>query len=136
MGLETELITPQEIQKVCPIVDVSDLYGGMWDELVGHVDPHGTTIAYSKAAQKRGAQIILHNRVIELTPRPEGAWNVVTEKGTVVAEHVVNAAGLWAKKVGQMVGVNLPVSPMQHHYLVTEDISRTQTAITVNSSDS
>jgi len=122
MGLETELMTPSQIQEVCPIVDTSDLYGGMWDELVGHVDPHGTTVAYAKAAQKRGAQIILQNRVIELKPRQEGAWNVVTEKGTAVAEHVVNAAGLWAKKVGQMAGVNLPVSPMQHHYLVTEDI--------------
>ena len=49
-------------------------------------------------------------------------WTVVAEQGTVIAEHVVNAAGLWARKVGNMVGINLPVTPMQHHYLVTENI--------------
>ena len=122
MGLDLELLSPNEIREICPIVEVSDLYGGLWDELVGHVDPHGATVAYAKCAQLRGAEIVLNNRVIELIPRPDGAWNVVTESGTCVAEHVVNAAGLWARNVGRMAGVNLPVSPMQHHYLVTEDI--------------
>ena len=66
--------------------------------------------------------MILRNRVLELKPRPDGGWDVVTEQGTIVAEHVVNAGGLWAKQVGRMAGVDLPVTPMEHHYLVTEDI--------------
>lgn len=122
MGLDTRLLDPGEIKEVCPIIDVSDLHGGLHDANEGHLDPHGATVAYVKAAQKGGAEVVLRNAVVELSPRPEGAWDVVTEHGTVVAEHVVNAGGLWARKVGMMAGVNLPVVPMQHHYLVTEDI--------------
>ena len=122
MGIETKLVTPAKIKEMCHLIDVSDLQGGLWDQHEGYLDPHGTTVAYAKSAEKRGAQIILRNRVLELNPRPEGAWDVVTERGTIVAEHVVNAGGLWARKVGLMAGVNLPVSPMQHHYLVTEPI--------------
>ena len=122
MGIESQLVTPEEIRERCPLVETSDLHGGMFDQHEGYLDPHSTTIAYAKSAQGRGAQIILRNRVVELNPRSEGAWDVVTEHGTIVAEHVVNAGGLWARKVGRMVGVNLPVTPMQHHYLVTEAI--------------
>ncbi len=78
--------------------------------------------AYAKSARQRGADVIEHNRVLELNRRPDGYWDVVTEKGTIVAEHVINAAGLWAKQVGRMVGVELAVSPLAHHYLITEAI--------------
>src|SRR4249920_721542 len=80
-----------------------------------------TTHAYVGAAKKRGADVVLRNRVLELHAVHDG-WSIVTEQGTITAEHVVNAAGLWARKVGHMVGVNLPVTPMQHHYLITEDV--------------
>ncbi|HAV77571.1 MAG TPA: glycine cleavage system protein T [Anaerolineae bacterium] len=122
MDMETHLITPKEIQEMCPIVDLTDVIGGLYDEFEGYMDPHGTTHAYAGAAKKYGGEVILNNRVIELNQKPNGQWTVVTEKGTVIADHVVNAAGLWARKVGDMVGVNLPVTPMMHHYLVTEDI--------------
>jgi dimethylglycine dehydrogenase len=122
MNMETHLITPQEIKEMCPIVDLKDVIGGLYDEFEGYMDPHGTTHAYAGAARKRGGEISLNNRVLELNHLKNGQWSVVTEQGTVIAEHVVNAAGLWARKVGNMVGLNLPVTPMQHHYLVTEDI--------------
>lgn len=122
MNMETHLITPKEIQEMCPIVDLKDVIGGLYDEFEGYMDPHGTTHAYAGAAKKHGGEIVLNNRVIELHYLESGKWEVVTEQGTVIAEHVVNAAGLWARKVGNMVGLNLPVTPMQHHYLVTEDI--------------
>ncbi len=121
MEIETRLVTPDEIRELCPIVDVSTLQGGLYDAHEGYMDPHGTTHAYVGAAKKRGAEVILRNRVLELHALPDG-WSVVTEHGTIIAQHVVNAAGLWARKVGQMVGVNLPVTPMQHHYLITDDI--------------
>ena len=63
-----------------------------------------------------------HTRVLSLQPRRDGSWDVVTDKGTVHAEHVVNCAGLWAREVGHMVGIELPVLAMEHHYLLTEDI--------------
>lgn len=124
MGVEeARLLTPEEIRELNPIADLSDVIGGLYDPHEGHLDPYGTTHAYAGAAKKRGADVILRNRVIELNPRPDGSWDVVTEQGTIVAEHVVNAAGLWAKQVGLMAGVDLPVTPMEHHYLVTEPIA-------------
>jgi dimethylglycine dehydrogenase len=122
MDMETRLVTPEEIKELCPIVDVANLQGGLYDQHEGYMDPHGTTHAYAGAARKRGAEIVLRNRVVELRQKPDGLWSVVTEKGTITAEHVINAAGLWARRVGQMVGLNLPVVPMQHHYLITEDV--------------
>ena len=122
MEMETRLVSPEEIRELCPIIDVTGLRGGLYDRHEGYMDPHGTTHAYAGAARRRGAEIVLRNRVLELHPTGDGGWRVVTEQGTVTAEHVVNAAGLWARRVGRMAGVDLPVVPMQHHYLVTEDI--------------
>jgi len=123
MGIETaRLVTPAEIKEMCPIADTTDVLGGLYDSNEGHLDPYGATHAFAGAAQKRGAEVILRNRVMELHPRAEGGWDVVTEQGTIVAEHVVNAGGLWAKQVGLMAGVDLPVTPMEHHYLLTERI--------------
>lgn len=123
MGMEeARLMTPEEVKQVCPIADISGIHGGLYDPNEGHLDAYGVTHAYAIAAKKRGAEVILRNRVLELHPRPDGAWTLVTEQGTITAEHVVNAAGLWAKKVGLMAGVDLPVTPMEHHYLVTEAI--------------
>ncbi|AZO54046.1 MULTISPECIES: FAD-dependent oxidoreductase [unclassified Mesorhizobium] len=123
VGIETaRLVAPDEIKAICPIVDVTGVLGGLHDSNEGHLDPYGTTHAYAGAAKKRGADVILRNRVVELKTRADGQWDVVTEQGTIVAEHVVNAGGLWAKQLGRMAGVDLPVTPMEHHYFVTEDI--------------
>lgn len=123
IGIETaRLVGPDEIKAICPIVDVTGVLGGLYDSNEGHLDPYGATHAYAGAAKKRGADIILRNRVIELRRRKGGGWNVVTEQGTIAADHVVNAGGLWAKQIGVMAGIDLPVTPMEHHYLVTEDI--------------
>jgi dimethylglycine dehydrogenase len=75
-----------------------------------------------KAARLKGAEVVLQNRVVELHQRPDATWDVVTEQGTVHAEHVVNAGGLWAREVGRMVGLELPVLAMEHQYLITEDM--------------
>jgi len=122
LGMETELITPSEAKAMFPLMDEKNFVGAMWDPVEGHLDPSGTTHAYAKAARKLGAEIVLRNRVVELTQDPGGTWNVVTEQGTVKAEHVVNAGGLWAREVGRMVGVELPVLAMEHMYLLTEDM--------------
>lgn len=122
MNMETHLISPQEIKRLAPITDLKDVIGGLYDDFEGYMDTHGSTHAYTGAARKRGGEVVLNNRVLELHPLSSGQWQVVTEQGTITAEHVVNAAGLWARKVGNMVGINLPVTPMQHHYLVTEEI--------------
>ncbi|MBS0374263.1 MAG: GcvT family protein [Proteobacteria bacterium] len=122
LGIEARLATPDEIVADCPIVDPTGLLGGLFDPHEGAVDPHGTTHAFAMAARKRGADVILRNRVVALSPLPDGRWRLETELGPVVADHVVNAAGLWARRVGRMAGVDLPLTPMQHHYLITEDL--------------
>ncbi|MER9045753.1 FAD-dependent oxidoreductase [Mesorhizobium sp. M0923] len=120
LGMDTELITPSEAKAMFPLMDETNFVGAMWDPVEGHLDPSGTTHAYAKAARKLGAEIVLRNRVVELTQEVDGTWNVVTEQGTIKAEHVVNCGGLWAREIGRMVGVELPVLAMEHMYLLTE----------------
>ena len=123
MGLHTEVLGPEEIRDFTyGQVNLDGIIGALYDPLDGHLDPSGTTQAYAKAARMGGAEIVEHNRVLETNPRPDGTWDVVTEQGTVHAEHVVNAGGLWARDVGAMAGVYLPLLPMAHQYLVTDDV--------------
>jgi glycine/D-amino acid oxidase-like deaminating enzyme len=117
-----QLVTPAEVRRRCALMDVTDVLGALYDPMEGYLDPYSATIAFSKAARLQGAEIYRHARVLELAPTGRGAWRVVTSQGTIEAEHVVNAAGLWAREVGLMVGVNLPLVPIEHHYLITEDI--------------
>ncbi|MFT7533395.1 MAG: dimethylglycine dehydrogenase, partial [Gammaproteobacteria bacterium] len=122
MGLDTEIVGPDEIPAISPITNTEGVLGALYDPLDGHLDPSGTTHAYAKAARKQGAEIVLRNPVNALNPRSDGSWEVVTEQGVIIAEHVVNAAGLWAREVGELAGVTLPLHPMEHQYLVTDDI--------------
>ncbi|NAZ36935.1 FAD-dependent oxidoreductase [Rubellimicrobium sp. CFH 75288] len=123
MGLETEILTPAEVrERTDGLVETDGLLGALWDPLDGHLDPSGTTHAYARAARMGGAEIVLHNRVTGLKPRADGTWTVETEKGPIHAEHVVNAAGLWAREVFAMAGVYGPLLPMAHQYLVTDDV--------------
>ncbi len=122
MGLETEIVSPEEIAKMAPIVNLDGIVGGLYDPLDGHLDPSGTTHAYAKAARMGGAAIETHCKVIETNQRPDGTWDVVTEKGTIHAEHIVNAGGLWAREVGAMAGIYFPLHPMEHQYLVTDEV--------------
>ncbi len=122
MGLETEIVSPEEIAKIAPVTNIEGILGGLYDPLDGHLDPSGTTYAYAKAARMGGATIDINTKVIETNQRSDGTWDVVTERGTIHTEHVVNAGGLWAREVAAMAGVYLPLHPMEHQYIVTDDI--------------
>ena len=122
LGMETELITTLEAKAMFPLMDESHFVGALWDPVEGHLDPSGTTHAYAKAAQVLGAEIELRNPVLEITQDTDGIWNVVTKNGTIKTEHVVNAGGLWAREVGRMVGLELPLLAMEHMYLLTDDM--------------
>lgn len=122
MGLETEIVGPDEIRKIAPITNTDGILGALYDPLDGHLDPSGTTHAYAKAARMGGASIETHCMVHETSQRTDGTWDVVTSKGTIHAEHVVNAGGLWAREVGAMAGIYFPLHPMEHQYIVTDDI--------------
>jgi dimethylglycine dehydrogenase len=123
LGLESAVIGIEEAAKLMPLIETRHFVGAMWDPMEGHCDPSGTTNAYARAATIQGGEIYRQTKVEELRQRSDGTWDVVTNKGTIHAEHVVNCGGLWAREVGRMVGVELPVLAMEHHYLVTEDVS-------------
>jgi dimethylglycine dehydrogenase len=122
LGMETELIDAAEAKRRLPLIEERHFLGAIYDPHEGHLDPYGTTHAYAKAARHYGAEVERQIRVTGLDPLPGGGWRVATERGEIEAEHVVNAAGLWAREVGRMVGVELPLLPMEHHYIVTDDM--------------
>ena len=122
MGFSPEWLAEADARTLVPVLDLSGVQGVMYEAARGHVDPGGVTQAFAKGARDRGAEIVRHCPVIETNPRRDGAWDVVTAQGTVVAGHVVNAAGLWAREVAALAGVRLPLMPVEHHYLVTEAI--------------
>ncbi len=118
---DCRLVTPEEAGELNPIMSTEGLLGGMWADREGYVDTTGTVHAYAIAARKRGAEYHEHTKVEALEQTRDG-WRVITDKGVITCEHVVNAAGLWAKQVGRMAGIELPVSPLKHHYLVSDTI--------------
>jgi dimethylglycine dehydrogenase len=122
LGMETEMISLAQALEFNPLIDPQHFIGALWRADGGHCDPSGTTQAYVKAARALGASVERFTRVTALEQRRDGSWDVRTDKGSVHAEHVVNCAGLWAREVGQLVGIELPVLAMEHHYLITEDL--------------
>ena len=118
---DCELLSPEEAQKRCPIMSVDGVLGAMWADREGYIDTTGTVQAYASAARKKGAEYYEEVKVDSLEQLTDG-WIVKTDKGNIKCEHVVNAAGLWAKQVGRMAGIELPVSPLKHHYLITDSI--------------
>ncbi|HEV2507694.1 MAG TPA: FAD-dependent oxidoreductase [Mesorhizobium sp.] len=122
LGIELEEISPREAAELMPLIDPGQFVGAIHNKEDGHLDPSGVTHAYAKAARKLGAGIERFTKVEDIVRRPDGLWRVITNKGEVVAEHVVNAGGLWAREVGRMVGLELPVLAMEHMYLITEDM--------------
>ena len=122
LGMETQMISLEQAVHLNPLIDPSYFIGALWRADGGHCDPSGTTHAYIKAARTLGASVERFTRVLSLGQRSDGSWDVLTDKGSIRAEHVVNCGGLWAREIGHMVGIELPVLAMEHHYLLTEDI--------------
>jgi dimethylglycine dehydrogenase len=122
LGMSTEIISVKEAKEYFPFIEEKYFLGALLDPNEGHLDPSGTTYAYAKAARLGGATIEVQTKVESLEQKPDGTWRVITNKGVVECEHVVNCGGLWAREVGRMVGIELPVLAMEHMYLVTDDI--------------
>ncbi|NOD64837.1 MULTISPECIES: FAD-dependent oxidoreductase [unclassified Ruegeria] len=121
-GQECRWVTPEEIAKLNPIYDTSHIIGGTYTPDDGHVDPSGTCQAMAKGARMRGAKVLRRNRVTDVQQMPSGEWKVVTEQGDIICEHVVNAGGYHARQIGAFSGLDLPIVPMQHHYVVTDAV--------------
>ncbi len=122
MGLNQEFISPQEVAERHPLIDPKHYLAALWDDQDGDLDPSGATYAFAKAAKVHGAQYFTHTPATATTQRVDGSWDVTTPHGVINAEMIVNCGGLWAREVGHMQGINIPVQPMEHHYLITEEI--------------
>src|SRR5262249_44344194 len=121
VGVPLEIVGPERVAELHPLVDTRGLLGAAYLPTDGHVDPTGLTNAFARGAGAGGAEILRAARVTE-TERGRAAWLLRPSRGDVRAEIVVNAAGMWAPHVGRLVGAELPIVPLQHHYLVTEAI--------------
>ncbi len=132
LGMDTELISVAEAKELMPFLEERYFVGAMRDAHEGHVDPTGVTNAYAQVARDNGATIFRRAWAKAITPVPapaDGRWDVHVhdptsgdERGIIRCEHVVNAGGLWAREVGRMVGLELPLLAMEHMYLLTEPI--------------
>ena len=120
VGFDMEILTPSEAKELYPLMQVDDLVGAAFIPEDGHVDPYSLTQAYAKGIRKYGGRVIEQVMVTDLVRKGNCITHVVTDHGTIEAGMVVNAAGLWARQVGQMAGVELPAGVVQHQYFVTE----------------
>jgi dimethylglycine dehydrogenase len=122
IGFRMQIISPEEIRRIHPFVTTEGVIAGAWTLDDGYVDPSGCCTAMAIKAKLNGAEIIRYNRVMDIHLLPNGEWEVVTQQGNIICEHVVNAGGCYAARIGAWVGLNLPITSMKHQYLVTEPI--------------
>ncbi|MEI8299632.1 MAG: FAD-dependent oxidoreductase [Pseudomonadota bacterium] len=121
-GLEFEMMTPAEVAAKHPYLETGDVLAGLWDPYDGDIDPAQLTQAMAKGARDKGAEVYRNTKVTAIERTASGEWQITTDKGTITAEKVINAAGYRGGEVAAMVGVYLPIITLSHQYMVTEDI--------------
>ena len=122
MGVEMEYISPKEIKERHPLLTTDKMLGAWWDPLDGYIDPSGITLALARKARLAGATVYRSNPVENITKKANGEFIVHTLKGDITCEKVVNATGSRVNEVGSMLGVEHPVTSMEHMYFLTDDI--------------
>ncbi|MEF3047018.1 FAD-dependent oxidoreductase [Pseudotabrizicola sp. L79] len=126
VGFQMEIIGPDRIKELNPWLDITGVLAGAHTTMDGHVDPASACNAMAVGARQLGATIVRHNRVTGINRLPSGEFEVMTEQGNVICEHVVNAGGCYAREVGAWLGVETPITNMEHQYLVTEPLTAFQ----------
>lgn len=122
VGFDAEIVGPEDIKKFHPYLETFGVKAGFITFTDGHVAPADSTMAMAAGARQNGVEIERHCQVKDIKRLDTGEWQVITENGTIICEHVVNAAGSYADVVGGWSGINVPMSNMLHHYLITEPI--------------
>lgn len=122
VGFHMEIIGPDRIKELNPWIDTDGILAGAYTNMDGHVDPSSACNAMAAGARQFGATIIRQTRVTNINVLSSGEFEVVTDAGNITCEHVVNAAGCYAREVGKWVGVETPITNMEHQYLVTEPL--------------
>ena len=120
IGVEVNVLSPQEIKDCWPLVSTENLIGAIQHPEDGYIQPADLTQAFAKGARDKGAKIEINTNVISIIRSPNDTWIVETDKGHIECEHVISCSGNFARKTGKMVGLDLPVIPVEHQYIVTE----------------
>lgn len=120
IGIRVEFLTPEEIQTLWPLCNIDGLVGGIVHPDDGYIQPADLTQALARGARARGATIHRNTHVLDIDQAASGAWIVKTDKGDITCEHIISATGNYARQTGKMVGLDIPVIPVQHQYIVTE----------------
>ena len=120
IGIDVRFLTPEEIGKLWPLCNTEGLVGGIFHPEDGYIQPADLTQALAKGARARGATIYRNTPVVAIEQATSGAWVVKTEKGDITCDHVISATGNYARQTGAMVGLDIPVIPVEHQFIVTE----------------
>ena len=120
IGIDVRFLTPAEIGKLWPLCNTDGLVGGIFHPEDGYIQPADLTQALAKGARARGATIYRNTAVLNIEQGTSGGWVIETEKGNITCDHVISATGNYARQTGAMVGLDIPVIPVEHQYLVTE----------------
>ena len=120
LGVEVNFLTPDEIKDLWPLCNTEGLVGGIVHPRDGYIQPADVTQAMARGARDNGAEIYRNTAVTAIELQPNGEWIVKTDKGDITCEHVVSASGNFARGTGAMVGLDIPVIPVEHQYIVTE----------------
>ena len=120
IGVRVNRLTPAQLKDIWPLCETDGIIGAIQHPDDGYIQPADLTQAMAKGARSRGAEIYRNTTVTAITQMANGEWRVVTDKGDITCEHVVSCSGNFARKTGAMVGLDIPVIPVQHQYIVTE----------------
>ena len=120
IGVQVDFLTPEQVQEIWPLCNPDGLVGAIQHPDDGYIQPADLTQAMARGARDRGAEIYRNTTVTGISRTASGEWKVTTDKGEITCEHIISASGNFARKTGRMVGLNLPVIPVEHQYIVTE----------------
>ncbi len=120
IGIEVRFLTPAQVKEIWPLCNIEGILGAIQHPEDGYIQPADLTQALATGARKLGAEINRNTVVTAITQKPNGEWLVQTDKGDIVCEHIVSASGNFARQTGRMLGLDVPVMPVEHQYIVTE----------------
>ena len=120
IGINVEVLKPEDVKEIWPLISTEGLIGAIRHPDDGYIQPADLTQALAKGARDKGAKIEINTNVINIKCSSDGMWIIETDKGEIECEHVISCTGNFARKTGEMVGLDVPVIPVEHQYIVTE----------------
>ena len=120
IGVEVNFLTPDQVKAIWPLADMDGVIGAIQHPADGYIQPADLTQALARGARQRGATIHRNTTVTAIAQQPSGEWLVSTDQGQILCEHVISCSGNFARQTGAMVGLDIPVIPVEHQYIVTE----------------